>query len=422
MAVIFSATAIVFVVAGLVFANSVRRQVEGDVDSRLQSAALDLLSGLSFESDGTPVLNRLPERGEFEERLSGWYWQIRRDGESIARSQSLLLQDLPTVSNNEHNVMGPDGAPLRVVGIEREFPQSTRVVVLVSAPGRVIDEAVVGELKLLAAGLALLLVALLSVTGWLLSRGLSPLKRIQNDLAAMVSGHAKSLHLTGYRELDGMVTLINSLVERGRAQVAANREAANKLAHALKTPLALIAARTHQSGSSPDPEIQSSIAAMRSHIERNLNRARLAGSREGLAERVEVKPVVDDLMFAFAHAYGDRNVTQIVDIAPDATFLGDKDDLVELLGNLLDNAHRFARSRVSVSGQSNQDGLLIRIDDDGPGFDNPKLLAATNGSTEFEKVEGLGLAIAREIVSAYSGTMTFHPADGGGVSIEILFR
>ncbi len=315
MAVLFAATAIIFVVAALVFAESIRRQAEGAMDSRLQSIALDLFAGLSFESDGTTVLDRLPERSEFEERLSGWYWQIRRDSETLARSRSLLLQDLPPAPIEQARIVGPDGAVLRMVLIERDLPNSVRATIQVSAPQRVIDEAVAAELKLLVAGLALLLLLLLFVTGWLLSRGLSPLRRIQSELGAMISGHGGTLSRTGYRELDGMVKLINSLVEQGRAQVAANREAANKLAHALKTPLALIAARTDASGASPDPDIQSSIEAMRGHIEHSLNRARLAGPRQGVAERVSVEPVISDLMFAFAHAYRDRNIAQTVDIA-----------------------------------------------------------------------------------------------------------
>jgi len=420
MAVLFSATAIIFIVAAVVFANRIQRQAEGDMDNRLHAIALDLLAGLSFESDGTPVLNRLPERSEFDDRLSGWYWQVRRDHETVARSPSLLLQDLPPVRTNQERILGPEGAALRAVSIERELANSTRITIEVSAPQRVIDDAVTSELKLLGTGLALLLSALLAVTGWILSRGLSPLRRIQSDLGAMISGHAGALRLTGYRELDGMVKLINSLVEQGRAQVAANREAANKLAHALKTPLALIAARTNSSGSSPDPEIQSSIEIMRGHIEHGLNRARLAGPRKGLAERVPVEPVISDLMFAFAHTYRDRHIAQNVEVATGATFLGDKDDLVELLGNLLDNAHRFASSRVWVKAEMDAAGLLVRICDDGPGFEDAGLSSVVNGPGDPESRQGLGVAIAREIVKVYGGGLMFQPrSTDGGLAIQI---
>ena len=420
VAVIFAATAVVFVVAALIFANRIERQAEADMDNRLQSIALDLFAGLSFESDGIPVLNRIPEANEFEERLSGWYWQIRRGGETIARSRSLLLEDLPLAGTDQDRIVGPDGALLRTAVLKRDLANSTELVIQVSAPQRVVDDAVTAELRLLAIGLTLLLLALLAVTGWLLSRGLSPLRRIQNDLGAMISGRTSALHLTGYRELDGMVKLINSLVEQGRAQVAANREAANKLAHALKTPLALIAARTDASGSSPDPEIQSSIEIMRGHIEHSLNRARLAGPRKGLAARVPIEPVISDLMFAFAHAYRDRNIAQDVDVAEGTMFLGDKDDLVELLGNLLDNAHRFAASRVSAGAATSGDRLSVRICDDGPGFGNSKLSAAIEGSSDPEKPRGLGIGIAQEIVNAYGGALTFQAASAdGGLSILI---
>jgi signal transduction histidine kinase len=420
VAVIFTATAVVFVVAALLFANRIQRQAEAGMDNRLQSIALDLFAGLSFDSDGTPVLNRIPEGSEFEDRLSGWYWQIRRAGETIARSRSLLLEDLPPGRTGQDRIVGPEGALLRTAVLRRQLPNSTPLVIQVSAPQRVIDEAVTAELWLLAIGLTLLLLVLLAVTGWLLTRGLSPLRRIQNDLGAMISGRTGALQLTGYRELDGMVKLINSLVEQGRAQIAANRESANKLAHALKTPLALIAARTDASGSSPDPEIRSSIEIMRGHIEHSLNRVRLAGPRQGLTERVPVEPVIDDLMFAFAHAYRDRNIAQEIDVATGTAFLGDKDDLVELLGNLLDNAHRFAASRVCVKAETKGDRVAVRILDDGPGFRNPKLATAIEGARDRESPRGLGVTIAQEIVKAYGGALRFLPGDSGsGLSIEI---
>ena len=420
MAVMFSATAIIFVIAAIVFSDRLKRQVEGAMDNRLQSIALDLFAGLSFESDGTPVLNRIPEQSEFDERLSGWYWQIRRDNQTIARSPSLLLQDLPLGRANQGLIIGPDSATLRAAVIERDLPNSSRVTIQVSAPQRVIDEAVAAELRLFTAGLALLLLVLLSVTGWLLSYGLSPLRRIQSDLGAMISGRASTLSLTGYRELDGMIKLINSLVEQGRAQVAANREAANKLAHALKTPLALIAARTDASGTSPDPDIRSSIETMRGHIERSLNRVRLAGPRQGLTERVPVEPVIRDLMFAFAHAHRDRNISQEIDVANGATFVGDKDDLIELLGNLLDNAHRFAASRVSVLAAMDGHGLLVRICDDGPGFENPALSAVMDGLRDPEgSAQGLGVTLAHEIARAYGGALTFQPSTNGGLEVQV---
>jgi signal transduction histidine kinase len=421
MAVMFLAMALTFAAAGGLFADILQRNAARHMDTRLRSIALDLLAGLSFEPDGTAVLNRVPEQSEFDDRFSGWYWQIKVGDETVARSRSLLLRELPAPQSDQAMIVGPEGFALRTATIDRELANPSRVVnIQVSAPQRDVDDAVMAELKLLAAGLTLLLLALIAVTGWLLSRWLSPLRTIQVDLGGMISGRSGRLRVTGYRELDGMVGLINRLVEQGREQVAAHRDAANKLAHALKTPLALIAARTDSSGATPDPDIQSSVAIMRSQIEHNLNRTRVAGARPGLSARVPVEPVVRDLMFAFAHAYHERQITQTVDVRAGTTFLGDKDDLVELLGNLLDNAHRHAKTRVSVGAHNDESGLLVTIRDDGAGLSAPSARLAENDVEDSKRQQGLGLPIAREIVSAYEGTLTFGPNDSaGGLSIKL---
>jgi hypothetical protein len=198
-----------------------------DMDTRLRSMAVDLLAGLTFEPDGTAVLNRIPERNEFENRLSGWYWQIKVGDEIVARSRSLLSDELPA-PRSDQTLVGPEGRTLRTATIDREMADHSRVVnIQVSAPQQEVHDAVVYELQLLAAGLTILLFSLLAVTAWLLSRGLSPLRTIQIELSEMISGNFARLGETGYQELDGMVGLINRLVREVREQVATHRDAAN---------------------------------------------------------------------------------------------------------------------------------------------------------------------------------------------------
>jgi signal transduction histidine kinase len=217
-----------------------------------------------------------------------------------------------------------------------------------------------------------------------------------------------------------VVTLINRLVSESRRLIETNRDIANKLAHALKTPLALIAARTDASGAKPDTDIQASVAIMRRHIEHNLRRARLAGAPPGMATPVEAAPIVDDLMFAFAHTYRDRNLAQTIEVEPGAAFLVERDDLIELLGNLLDNAHRFARARVTLSAKRARGRLAIDISDDGPGLSagNPQAPAGAGAGTDPQH-KGLGLVIAREIAESYGGSISFQPASGSGLAVRV---
>ncbi len=422
LASVLAAVVLVFVGAGLLFADAVQRHISREMEARLRSIATDLLSGLAFDPGGMAILNRLPDEPQFEERLSGWYWQIKTGADTIARSRSLLLEDLPSPADSGSAVIGPQDMPLRVVSVARELGSPVRpVTILVSAPQRAIDELVAAEVRLLAVGLTILLVILLLVTAWLLWRGLSPLARMHEDLAAMLAGGTQQLRGTGFKELDGVVTLINRLVSESRRLIESNRDVANKLAHALKTPLALIAARTDSSGATPDPDIQASVAIMRRHIEHNLWRARLAGAPPGVATPVAVAPVVNDLMFAFAHTYRERNLSQSIDVEAGAAFLGERDDLIELLGNVLDNAHRFARSRVAVSARRQGGRLSLSIVDDGPGL-SPKDRGSEDSDTARGRApqdKGLGLVIAREIVETYGGTISFDPAGGSGLAVSI---
>jgi signal transduction histidine kinase len=413
----------VFVGAGLLFADAVQRHISREMETRLRSIAVDVLSGLSFDPGGMAILNRLPDDASFEDRLSGWYWQIKAGSDTIARSRSLLLEDLPAPSESGSAVVGPQDTPLRVVSVTRELGSPLRpVTILVSAPQRAIDELVAAEVRLLALGLTILLAILLLVTSWLLWRGLSPLARLHDDLAAMLAGRTRQLRGTGFKELDGVVTLINRLVNESRRLIETNRDIANKLAHALKTPLALIAARTDSSGVTPDPDIQASVAIMRRHIEHHLRRARLAGAPPGIATPVAVEPIVNDLMFAFAHTYRERNVSQSIDVEAGAAFLGERDDLIELLGNVLDNAHRFARSRVAVSARCRGGRLAVTIADDGPGMsadDRGAAPSIDSATGEAPQDKGLGLTIAGEIVQTYGGKLSFDPASGSGLAVSI---
>jgi hypothetical protein len=225
---VLAAVVLVFVGAGFLFADAVQRHISRELDARLRSIAADLLSGLTFEPGGMAVLNRLPDDPLFEDRLSGWYWQIKAGSDTVARSRSLLLEDLPAPSESKSAAVGPQGTLLRVVAVARELGSPLRpITVLVSAPQRAIDALVAAEVRRLALGLAILLAILLLVTAWLLWRGLSPLARMHDDLATMLAGDTRQLRPTGFRELDGTVTLINRLVEESRRLIETNRDIAN---------------------------------------------------------------------------------------------------------------------------------------------------------------------------------------------------
>jgi signal transduction histidine kinase len=420
---IIAAVALVVVGAGVILTDAIRRYATRDMEVRLRSIAVDLLAGLTFDADGTAVLNRLPQSGETDERFSGWYWQIKAGDETIARSRSLLLENLPEPQGPA--ALGPGRAAIRVISISRSVGDPPRAVTaIVAGPQQDIDDAVASEVRFLVISLSVVLAALIAATSWLLLRGLAPLQRMGHDLTAMLEGSGSLLSLTGYRELDRLGAVINRMVVESRRSIEENRERVNKLAHALKTPLALIAARTESSGARPDPDILASVDVMRRHIEHNLRRARIAGPAQGIAVRVPIAPVVDDLMFAFAHTNRDRKLDRTVAIEPGLCFLGERDDLLELLGNILDNAHRFARSSVTLSARRRDDRLIIEVGDDGPGFPESPPIEGSGSGSDFgdgpgAHRQGVGLTIAREIVTAYGGSLSVERNGDTGALVRI---
>jgi signal transduction histidine kinase len=210
--------------------------------------------------------------------------------------------------------------------------------------------------------------------------------------------------------------------------VAHAREAAAKLAHGLKTPLAVLAARFGMGGTSPDLKVTDAVDSMRRLIDQNLKTARAARASVAFSDTVPVRPVVEDLVFAFSHVFCEHQLLVDVDILEDLAFRGSRDDLQEMLGNLLENAHAWAASRVSVSaGRKERDDLTIAIRDDGPGFPGSILVAMAQDSSSSPadyatsptgerpaQSNGFGLRITRDIAARYNGRLELANSAGNG--------
>jgi signal transduction histidine kinase len=236
----------------------------------------------------------------------------------------------------------------------------------------------------------------------------------------LATGQATRIGNPGPAEIAPLIAQLNRLLESVGNRSRRSREALGNLAHALKTKLALV--KQLAPPGSGDPAVAQALEDMRGIVDRELKRARLAG--EALpGQRVNLRDELTLLSQTLGVLYADKHPAIEWDVPPDAGFAGDREDLLELLGNLLDNACKWCRSKVRFQAIPRDGGLLLHVEDDGPGCEPGQLDAlARRGFRADETVpgSGLGLAIVRDIVDSYGGRVAFSQSPRlGGLRVDI---
>lgn len=274
-------------------------------------------------------------------------------------------------------------------------------------------------LWLLGAAVATL-VALLMVLRW----GLRPLSQLVRELKGVESGAQARIDASYPQELTPLTGALNAMIVSERNQLMRYRNALGDLAHSLKTPLAVLrglAGETHWPAE-PRRQLEEQVGHMQQITHHQLARAALAG-RRALAQPVVIKPLADKLIAALGKVYAAKNLSFELDFAPDLTVRADSGDLYELLGNTLDNAAKWARSRVRLRAARNGARLQFDVEDNGPGFPAEAERLLQRGARADTRVpgEGLGLSAAAEIVQAYEGEILLErSADLGGARVVVF--
>jgi two-component system sensor histidine kinase PhoQ len=272
-------------------------------------------------------------------------------------------------------------------------------------------------------GLALVLLATL---GGLLRWVLAPVRRLEREINAVEEGKRESLG-DGYpRELSGVATNLNTLLVGERNRMARYRDTLGNLAHSLKTPLAVMRTTLPTCTSEPAGILGTEIDRMSGIIEHQLKRAASGGALLGQAP-LDVEPLVSELRATLLKVYARKDLSIGLNVEPGAQFVGDRGDLMELLGNLIDNACKWCRSRVrvTVSPDPNagpRERLRVAVEDDGPGIsevDRSRVLERGVRADENVPGHGLGLAMVRDTVDLYGGKLTVDRSELGGARISL---
>ncbi|MGI9264858.1 MAG: ATP-binding protein [Gammaproteobacteria bacterium] len=258
---------------------------------------------------------------------------------------------------------------------------------------------------------------------------LRPLREAELEIGEIEAGRLDRLSKGYPAELEALASNINRLIDGERARSTRYRESLDNLAHSLKTPLAVVRSQTENSRDEEetDKTIQEQVDRMQGIVDYQLKRAVAGGISTGTAS-IDVVPVIEGTLSALAKVYADKSVSVASELDADCAYYGDRGDLTEILGNLLDNAFKWCTGRVFVTASSiaqedrKRAGLALIIEDDGPGIDGGQAdLLTKRGMRGDEAVpgQGIGLAVVRETVKAAGGKLEFCPSDLGGACVRI---
>ena len=434
--------------AGVLLSSLFREHVMRQF-SRTLTAQLDQVTALlEFDAAGQPQLDaRTLSDPRWSRPYSGLYWQVDRGGATPAggmlRSRSLWDAALQAPADSRlgaevhvHEVPGPGGARLMLV--ERTVtPQGAAATpwrLMVAADLDDTTEAVQRFDRVLATSLAVLLVLMGAAALAQVAVGLAPLRALQRALAAVHEGRAQRLDERFPAEVQPLVDDFNRVLDRNAEVVARARTQAGNLAHAIKTPLAALsqAAATAAKGSATANTdlarlVDEQVALARRHVDWHLARSRAAAAHGLPGARVAVQPAISGLIRVMERVHAARGLRIRCDpIAAGLGFAGEIQDLQEIVGNLVDNACKWARSQVRVAAWAQPavggSRLRITIEDDGPGVAaerRSRVMARGARLDEAVPGSGLGLAIVQELVALYGGSVALEAAAPGGLRVEI---
>lgn len=419
-------------VAGWGLGNLFRQHVEAQFHAQLKTHLDQLTAQLALDDASRPMLAMPLTDPRFSRPFGGVYWQIDRlagagvpPAVAVMRSRSLWDQvlhvpaDTPATGDvHQHRIVGPDGAMLGMV--ERSVKiNAQRLRLIVAADENLVMEPVADFNKELwlalgVLGLGLALAALVQVFV-----GLAPLQKLRDALAHVRSGEVQRMEGAFPAEITPLVEEFNTVLAQNADVVERARTQAGNLAHALKTSLSVLANAAAGKEDALARLVTTQVEGARKQVDYHLARAQAAAAARLPGVRTALGPIVEGLARTMRRLHAERNLDlQVRDFPESLAFRGEEQDLQEMLGNLLDNACKWAVRRVEVDAGIEQGRLVIRVDDDGKGIVAEQRQATMRrGVRADEQVpgSGLGLAIVDDLARMYGGRIVLADSPLGGL-------
>jgi signal transduction histidine kinase len=437
-------TVLILVVTGIVLSSLYRSAVERAFDRRLDVYLRTLVADVATPQENADKFPQSLGEPLFELPLSGWYWQVTRldsPTPDVRSSRSLWDGRLPRLADGAGSLAaggtrhgyaeGPEAQQLRMVERTIDLGDEGRFLVAVGGASAEIDEETRSFDGTLLFTFGMLGVVLLLMITFQVRFGLAPLKRVSDGLAAIRSGTAERLEGAFPVEIAPLARETNALIDANREIVVRARTHVGNLAHALKTPISVMLNEADAHGGDPfAAKVREQTEIMRDQVTRQLERARLAARVAVIGTVTDVRPVVAALARTMEKIHQRRSVAIDIDAHGEARFRGEQQDLEEMVGNLVDNACKWAQSRVAIEVFSERpepagDRRTVRIlvDDDGPGLSPQQREQVARRGRRLDETKpgsGLGLSIVVELARVYRGSLTLGTAPIGGLRAELV--
>ena len=429
-----AALAVAGIILVAIFAAHVRHRYVKELDDHL----LQLAAIVQMDEAGAVTLKHELSDPAFQRPLSGLYWQVKDGGRVALRSRSLwdeILALSPDTARpgelEEREMIGP--RKQRLVVVERQVLIQAngehRLQLAVAGERGVIDEAKGDFAKVVGFSLAVL-GALLAAASWVqVGAGLAPLEVLRQQLTRLRQGRAERLEGAYPDELSGLVGDLNGLLAAQKREVERARANAGKLGHGLKTPLAVLAAESRALRAKGElaaaEAIELEIEAMNAHVARVLAAARAVGPNKAVGTRTPLEPLLRRLVGVMKRLPRGEELEWSISVTPgDIDAAIDHRDLEDLFGNLLDNARKWAESRVLTSVTDNDGAIEVVVEDDGPGIPKERIGDVIARGTRLDRTvpgTGIGLAIVHDLVELHRGSLKLSQSPSGGVRVTVRF-
>ncbi|UVK41713.1 histidine kinase [Mesorhizobium sp. AR10] len=420
-----------------------RQASERGFDSLLSAHLFNLIGSVGVSDGGQ--LTGAPDLGDlrFSEPNSGWYWSVEPASEGVHGDlhSSSMTTTIPSPSVAEvpfnasfqrsYATEGINGEDLEVFESEFVLDAKNRAARFrVMGNQSELEQEIATFQRRLLTYLSLFGVGMIAINAIAILFGLQPLRRVRNALAMVREGTAQRLDGRFPAEIEPLANETNALIENNKRIVERSRTQVGNLAHSLKTPLAVMLNEGRALGGAKGQLIAEQAASMQKQVDHYLQRARVAAQRDSVVYRTAVAPLVQRMVRVLQKLNPQTDLSLSLPTA-DIIFAGEREDLEELLGNLLDNAMKWAKSKVSIAvtpvvGKDGTANMFeISIDDDGPGIPEDKAREALKRGRRLDETKpgtGLGLAIVADLVNEYGGVLALERSAIGGLKAVVRLR